>query len=107
VVFEDADWREMVTLPAADAEGIELRTTNHRIAAVGRLRQFVREKAGEYQEVDRKHTTKRCHACGSVEDFDAARELEHSCSACGEIWDQDYGAAKNLLRAFQSPAMSV
>jgi hypothetical protein len=106
VVFERTDWREMVALPAADAEGVELRTSNHRIAAVGRLRQFVREKAGEYQEVDPKHTTKRCHACGSLEDFDAARELEHPCSACGEVWDQDHNAAKNLLQAFAAPAAS-
>jgi hypothetical protein len=106
VVFEKVNWRELQEEPAPDAEGGPLLTTHHRIAAVGRLRQLVREKAGEYQEVDPKHTTKRCHACGSLEDFDAARELEHACSGCGEAWDQDDNAAKNLLQAFQSLAPS-
>src|SRR5262249_40148738 len=104
VVFEKTDWREMAAVPAADAEGAGPRTTNHRIAPVGRLRQFVKEKAGDCQEADPAYATKRCHACGSVEDFDAARELEHTCSACGEVWDQDENGARNLLALAASGA---
>jgi hypothetical protein len=98
LIFEKVNWRELQEQPPADGEA-RLWTTNHRIAAVGRLRQFVREKAGDFQEADPAHTTQRCHACGSLEDFDAARELEHACSGCGQLWDQDFNAAKNLLQA--------
>jgi transposase len=41
-------------------------------------------------------TTKRCHACGSMEEFDR-RELTHTCSTCSLLWDQDYNAAMNML----------
>lgn len=43
------------------------------------------------------YTTLVCHVCGSLERFDAAGELVHRCSACGAVWDQDVGAARNLL----------
>lgn len=49
------------------------------------------------ERVDAAYTTQTCHACGSVEQFDAAKELVHKCSACGEAWDQDDNAAQNLL----------
>lgn len=99
VVFEKTNWRELQEVPEVDEDGIESRTTNHRIAAVGRLRQLVRKKTGRYVETDPTHTTTRCHSCGAIEEFDAARELEHTCQACGETWDQDQNAALNLLDA--------
>lgn len=43
-------------------------------------------------------TTKDCWACGAEETWDAAAELDHVCSRCGERWDQDFNAARNLLR---------
>jgi len=47
-------------------------------------------------------TTRTCHQCGVVDDFDAAKELLHTCSGCGAVWDQDENAARNLLRAAMS-----
>lgn len=102
LVFEDTDWRELQEVPEVEEGGAELRTTNHRIAAVGRLRQLLREKAAEVVLADPAYTTRRCHACGWLqEDFDQARDLEHACenSECGRAWDQDYNAAVNLLAA--------
>lgn len=45
------------------------------------------------------YTTLTCHACGTVEEFNPARELRHRCSVCGMLWDQDVNAAKNLMGA--------
>jgi hypothetical protein len=42
-------------------------------------------------------TTRRCHRCGSIEDFDTAGELQHTCRCCGVRWDQDLNACRNLL----------
>lgn len=41
-------------------------------------------------------TTLRCSYCGFINDFDK-KNLEHTCTACGVRWDQDYNAARNLL----------
>ncbi len=43
-------------------------------------------------------TTMICSACGSVEHYDQAAELRHTCEACGANWDQDDSAAINILR---------
>jgi hypothetical protein len=40
----------------------------------------------------------RCHLCGSLEAFDAAKELVHVCGGCGVGWDQDENNAHNALR---------
>ena len=42
-------------------------------------------------------STKACAWCGSVEAFDAAASIEHTCSSCIRTWDQDANAARNLL----------
>lgn len=48
-------------------------------------------------EVEPANTTKRCHACGSIEEWDHARDLWHTCENCKLPWDQDYNGAKNIL----------
>jgi|JI10StandDraft_1071094.scaffolds.fasta_scaffold118627_2 hypothetical protein len=44
-------------------------------------------------------TTMVHHECGSVERWDQATHVSHLCSSCGEIFDQDANAAKNILAA--------
>ena len=43
------------------------------------------------------NTTRDCSVCGHRETWDQATEVVHTCSACGETWDQDASAAVNLL----------
>ena len=66
-----------------------------RIASVGLLRQiFVNDGAIKFESA---FTTKMCHLCGSIEDWDQAKELCHTCSQCSAFWNQDFNAAMNLL----------
>jgi Putative transposase DNA-binding domain len=43
------------------------------------------------------NTTRECHRCGSIEQWDQQREVWHQCSNCGTLWDQDHNAGFNLL----------
>jgi len=97
VVVEDCDWRELNKLPKAESEESVNKVARRmmRIAAVGMLRELlVRAEAKPHSAVN---TTKQCHLCGEINEFDQAVELVHQCSACGTAWDQDYNAAMNLL----------
>lgn len=69
-----------------------------RVASPGRLVEILKEAVVSVDLKSPVNTTKRCHVCGVVEDFDAAVELVHECKGCGAIWDQDRNAAINLLR---------
>ena len=57
----------------------------------------VTRAGGEWVEVPAPMTTQWCHKCGQEERFDAAPSVEHACSHCGAVWDQDANAARNLL----------
>lgn len=78
------------------------------VAAVGILRQYVREAVANVQEVLAVNTTKSCHECGTVNEFDAKANLFFTCRGCGHLWDQDHNAAMNLRDgepvAVQEPA---
>lgn len=41
--------------------------------------------------------TLTCHACKTVDAWNPAATLTHTCSGCGLTWDQDYNAAINVL----------
>jgi hypothetical protein len=107
---EDIDWRELKkrTPPEKRSDKPnELEETRRRyasIAAVGQLTRFIREAAAEVQDIAPEYTTKACHACGTIEEWDAERELEHTCGNCGVRWDQDYNAAVWLLLGGVQPA---
>jgi len=38
-----------------------------------------------------------CSSCGIADKWDHRTELTHKCSNCGQSWDQDFNAAKNVL----------
>lgn len=42
-------------------------------------------------------TTAICHACRNKCVWDHGQELTHQCEHCGEVWDQDENACRNLL----------
>ena len=47
--------------------------------------------------IDAKGVTHTCPKCGVFMDFDAAKTIMCMCEDCGEPFDQDYVAAKNIL----------
>jgi hypothetical protein len=98
VRIEDIDWSEIKALPEpGEPDPASFARVYNRIASPGRLSQILREFAVEVVRVPAADTTRRCHSCGNVDEFDAARELSHTCSACGVTWDQDRNAGLNLL----------
>lgn len=72
-----------------------------RLAAPGELRAEILKaspKRGARVEVEETaFTTQACAWCAAVEPFDAASSIEHRCSSCDRIWDQDANACRNLL----------
>jgi transposase len=47
-------------------------------------------------------TTLRCNACGHTGDWDTAVSVLHRCEKCGDLFDQDLNAARNLMEAWKS-----
>jgi hypothetical protein len=43
------------------------------------------------------YTTRMCYLCGHASEWDQAASIVHRCEQCGQMWDQDYNAARNLL----------
>ncbi len=76
---------------------------HHRfIAAVStlcRILQHACEKRGVlWTRVKCRGATKSCHVCGTLDDWNPQVALAHTCSKCGQSWDQDHNAAMHVLR---------
>ena len=75
------------------------------IAAPGILRQVIenagRRTAVRVECIKAPNTTKACHVCGRVEEWNVAKQIVHTC-ICGATWDQDHNAAVQILRAGQA-----
>lgn len=96
VVVEDCDWRQIARKNAADDNQFDPSRWYMRIASIGKLRQLLVQDGALPQ--DSKDTTRTCNLCGSVEEWDQAKDLWHTCERCGAKWDQDENAAQNLLK---------
>ena len=96
IAVEDCDWRKLARNKPADKNEFDPSKRYMRIASIGMLRQLL-VQAGAVPN-DGAYTTTTCHVCGSIEEWDAAKELRHRCERCGAEWDQDYNAAVNLKR---------
>jgi hypothetical protein len=95
IVVGLSDWSKMLRNPKVDENRSDASFKEYaRIASVGKLSELFKQSGAEMLEES--GTTKRCHACGSMEEFDR-RELTHTCSTCSLLWDQDYNAAMNML----------
>jgi hypothetical protein len=108
VVFEDFDLSRLARRPkTTDTEKRENETarTNRFHAATGELRACIlnafASRGGSAEKVVSLDSTHICHACGSVEVFDAAAYITHLCSGCGAEWDQDENAARVLFERFR------
>jgi hypothetical protein len=99
LVLEDFDLRQKREPVESETRENETAIGNKRTAALSVFRDALSNAFGarNVTVLDPAYSTKICHACGVVEDFDAAVHLEHTCNACGATWDQDDNAAKNLL----------
>jgi Putative transposase DNA-binding domain len=107
LVLEAFDLRMLTRRAPIDADPEnEVARGNRQTVAVSELRHCllnVFSRPGK--EIARKeaaNTTKQCHACGSIEEWDQAKDIQHTCSACGVVWDQDYNASLNLLKRYQT-----
>lgn len=56
---------------------------------------------GKHVEIDPYLTTQRCFLCGHEGRWNAAAQVEHTCDVCGETWDQDANACRNLLKQYR------
>lgn len=92
------NYRELKGRPEPDESDSKRQARLHaQHAAPGRLAQFIREAMTAHARIPADHPLGTCHACEHRDDFDAAAERVHTCSACGATWDQDQNAALNLL----------
>jgi len=103
VVVEDVDWsqfqRAQDPLKAKEVNEARkaAREERRRIAGVSYLIDALSNRMVETIEAPSRWTTQACHECGCIDHFDAENELHHTCSDCGEHWDQDDNACRNLL----------
>lgn len=104
LILDDSNLAELAKKPAVHEEGDNGAQRSYRqMVAPHELRQCL--IAAFLQRVSygkSAHITSIHHACGSLEDFDHAAELVHTCSKCGATYDQDENAARNLLARFGS-----
>ena len=75
--ISDAGWGQFVSILRAKAEG------------AGRI----------WIEVDPRHTSDRCEACGYAAPENRVTQAEFVCQSCGHSAQADEHAARNLLRA--------
>lgn len=108
IVIEQFDLRPLASRPEVDEAAIPLETAaraNRVVVAIDTLRQALLiaapRRGVQIVAVPAMNTTRTCHVCGSVESWDQAREVAHTCAVCGTTWDQDVCAAVNLLRLWR------
>jgi transposase len=108
VVFEDFDLRRLAKRPnptETDKAENETARTNRFRASTSELRMVVlnafSSRGGSSGKVNPVDSTHICRVCGSVEHFDAAAYITHTCSGCGEVWDQDENAARVLFERWR------
>jgi Putative transposase DNA-binding domain len=91
-----------VRLIASDPVVIQGQRQHRFIAGISVLCQILQsacEKRGAFfKRVKFKGATKSCHVCGAIDDWNPRTSLTHTCSKCGQSWDQDYNAAMHALK---------
>lgn len=107
VIVGRFDLRELAKRPPAEAEQTQwqaARTMRQRVA-VSTLRASCHQACGTrgatHVRAPAAWKTKKCNVCTSIETWDAAAELVHTCSSCAATWDQDENMALNLLAAWR------
>ena len=94
---EDINWAYLQRKEGPE-ELDRISTINRAIAAVGMLREII-EETGLTKRLDAANSTKTCYSCKEI--CDVEKEQFHECEYCGVVWDRDYNAPKNLLKAMR------
>lgn len=104
--IEDLDLRDFHVLPNTEEKSPDGALREHtRDAALSVLIRCLKESMAVTIEVPAKNTTK-LHQCGSIEEWDR-KELTHTCSKCGQTYDQDACAARNILSLVSGSAVEA
>lgn len=102
IAIEDANWKQVIQKRKAEEdENTSIIKVYRPIAAVGRLRQILRDTL-PVLEASTAWTTQTCPKCGKRTKFDAAAELIKTCKHCGYEDDQDRVAGINLFEVANS-----
>lgn len=99
LVLEDMDLRELAVTPAVDSGETAAAPGQRQAVAPSEARAALVQAFGKAR-VEKKPaagTTLTCYACKSQE-IVAIEHIEHACTGCGLVWDQDINAAINLCR---------
>lgn len=113
VVVERLDLRDFAEHPAPGEakeppELVAARGRRHFAALselLGCLAQMTAKDGAKLLETNPADSTSIHASCGSKEDVGS--KLMHTCSSCGEVYDQDENAAKNLLGRVETPKTSA
>ena len=104
--LEDFDLREVVKLETPEGEKTDqpaAARANRVRASVSDLRKWLRLQAAKtgatVVEIPSKDTTRACWKCAHVNRSSAPGTLVWTCESCGERWDQDENAARNIRTA--------
>lgn len=108
LVLEDFNMKKVAMKAPQEAEPEnETARSNRVLAAISVLRDvLVNAFAEDVHKENAVDTTHICHVCGSVEDFDAAKTIHHTCGACGTTWDQDRNACV-VIRARHQASLTA
>lgn len=103
MLLDDTDLRDFQRSPVTESSEVEITPVkrNRGLVAGSELRLVMVNAFGPDRVVKGKPSTVRCHACGTVNDWDRRDgERMHTCSACGKPWDQDENACKNMIQDY-------
>lgn len=103
VFVNDIQLQRLTVRPMAVDEFIPIQRHHRFIVAISvlyRVLQNACEKRGVLlNRLKCKGATVSCHFCGTIDDdWNPKTALTHTCSQCGETWDQDHNAAVLVLR---------
>lgn len=102
VVIENIEWSKLYEQPDifSRVTGTEEKILKkyRNMASVASLRNILIGAFRTSDIVEAADTTRRCHACGNICEWDHVI-LHHTCEYCGEKWDHDYNAARNIFHS--------
>lgn len=102
VVLEKFDLRPMLLKQTDEPLQEAPRRANQHTVAPGALRMALRNAfGGDEALMPAANTTRECHVCHVVEQFDAEHNLRNTCPN-GHEWDQDDNAALNLIERWRA-----
>jgi Putative transposase DNA-binding domain len=99
IVLEKFDLRGVAERGREEAARTKPVASDRRVIAAVSVLRHALKGVGQTAEVDAAYSTQRCSWCGNQEKWDAAPSLVHRCGKCSQVFDQDYNAARNLLRS--------